>query len=98
MDQSKVKATDSLARTLNSRNFDPDKFANSISKESDGDKDLHETKHRIQILGDSTAQILKKQVYKNYQLFIDTAKEISFLEGEMFQLTNILNEQKKPDG
>lgn len=94
MDQSKVKATDSLARTLNSRNFDPDKFANSISKESDGDKDLHETKHRIQILGDSTAQILKKQVYKNYQLFIDTAKEISFLEGEMFQLTNILNEQK----
>lgn len=94
MESPKVKADDSLARTLNHRNFDPVKFAKSISKESDGDKDLHETQHRVQMLGDRTAHILKKQVYKNYQLFIDTAKEISYLEGEMFQLNTILTEQK----
>ena len=51
--------------------------AKSISAQSDGDKDLQEVKQRIQNLGDETAQRLKKQVYQNYQMFIDTAKEIS---------------------
>jgi len=88
------KNNDSLARTLSRRDFDPIKYAHSISKESDGDKDLIENRQRVKMLGEQTAQILKKQVYKNYQLFIDTAKEISFLEGEMFQLNNILTDQK----
>jgi len=92
--QPKTKHSTALAKTLNHRTFDPIKFANSISKESDGDKDLHETRHRVHLLGEETAQVLKKQVYQNYQLFINTAKEISFLEGEMFQLSNILTEQK----
>ena len=51
--------------------------AKSISAQSDGDKDLQEVKQRILNLGDETAQVLKKQVYHNYQQFIDTAKEIS---------------------
>ncbi|CAK8671790.1 unnamed protein product [Clavelina lepadiformis] len=95
-DRSKAlpKMSTSLAKTLGHRNFDPEKFANSISAQSDGDKDLQENRQRIQALGDETAQILKKQVYHNYQQFIDTAKEISFLEGEMFQLNHILTEQK----
>jgi len=88
------KKNDALARTLSRRDFDPLKYAHSISKESDGDKDLIENRQRVKMLGEQTAQILKKQVYKNYQLFIDTAKEISFLEGEMFQLNNILTDQK----
>uniref|UniRef100_H2Z9L4 Exocyst complex component 8 n=1 Tax=Ciona savignyi TaxID=51511 RepID=H2Z9L4_CIOSA len=66
----------------------------SISAQSDGDKDLQENRQRVHALGEDTAQILKKQVYHNYQQFIDTAKEISFLEGEMFQLNHILTEQK----
>nr|CAB3243998.1 exocyst complex component 8-like [Phallusia mammillata] len=89
-----TKASTSLAKNLSSRNFDPEKFANSISAHSDGDKDLQENRARVQALGEETAQILKKQVYHNYQLFIDTAKEISYLEGEMFQLNHILTEQK----
>lgn len=87
------KASSSLAKTLGHRNFDAEKYAQSISCQSDGDKDLQEHKHRVQSLGDETAQILKKQVYKYYQQFIETAKEISYLEGEMFQLNHILTEQ-----
>ena len=51
--------------------------ARSVSAQSDGDKDLQEKRQRVQALGEETAQILKKQVYHNYQQFIDTAKEIS---------------------
>jgi len=94
MDTSKVKGSQSLARTLNGRMFDPEKFANSINKESDGDKDLRESRHRVQQLGDETAKVLKQQVYKNYQLFIDTAKEIRYLETEMKSLNDILTEQR----
>ncbi|XP_078486547.1 exocyst complex component 8-like isoform X1 [Ciona intestinalis] len=88
------KMSTSLAKSLSQRNFDADKFAKSISAQSDGDKDLQENRQRVHALGEDTAQILKKQVYHNYQQFIDTAKEISFLEGEMFQLNHILTEQK----
>lgn len=88
------KLSNALAKTIGHRNFDPAKYVKSVSAQSDGDKDLEEEKHRVQSLGEDTAQILKKQVYKYYQQFIDTAKEISYVEGEMFQLQHILTEQK----
>lgn len=34
-------------------------------------------KQKVQILADETAHSLKKNVYKNYSQFIETAKEIS---------------------
>ena len=37
---------------------------------------------------------LKKNVYQNYGQFIDTAKEISFLESEMYQLAHMITEQR----
>ena len=37
---------------------------------------------------------MKKNVYRNYRQFIDTAKEISYLEAEMYQLSHLLTEQK----
>lgn len=43
----------------------------------DGEDMLLETKQNVQILADETAQALKKNVYKNYSQFIETAKEIS---------------------
>lgn len=51
-------------------------------------------KQKVQILADETAHSLKKNVYKNYSQFIETAKEISILEGEMYQLSHMLTEQK----
>ena len=38
---------------------------------------LLETKQKVQVLSEKTAQELKKNVYKNYTQFIETAREIS---------------------
>lgn len=38
--------------------------------------------------------MLKQNVYQNYVQFIETAKEISHLESEMYQLSQILSEQR----
>ncbi|KAK5852665.1 hypothetical protein PBY51_006515 [Eleginops maclovinus] len=83
-----------LRKLLESQNFDPQNYVKQLSQQSDGDRDLQEHRQKIQNLADETAQNLKKNVYKNYRQFIETAKEISYLESEMYQLSHILTEQK----
>ncbi|KAM9703984.1 exocyst complex component 8 isoform 2-T2 [Menidia menidia] len=83
-----------LRKLLESPNFDPQNYVKQLSQHSDGDRDLQEHRQKIQNLADETAQNLKKNVYKNYRQFIETAKEISYLESEMYQLSHILTEQK----
>ncbi|XP_007898037.1 exocyst complex component 8 [Callorhinchus milii] len=83
-----------LRRQLEAINFEPTLYVKQLSQQSDGDRDLQEHRHKIQSLADETAQNLKKNVYKNYRQFIETAKEISYLESEMYQLSHILTEQK----
>lgn len=83
-----------LRKQLESANFDPQNYVKQLSQQSDGDRDLQEHRQKIQTLADETAQNLKKNVYKNYRQFIETAKEISYLESEMYQLSHILTEQK----
>ncbi|XP_052083418.1 exocyst complex component 8-like [Mytilus californianus] len=81
-----------LARVLSKQDFDPDHF---VSKQTEGGEDqLLDMKQKVQILSDETAHALKHNVYKNYSQFIETAKEISILEGEMYQLSHILTEEK----
>ncbi|XP_063410902.1 exocyst complex component 8-like isoform X2 [Mytilus trossulus] len=81
-----------LARVLSKQDFDPDHF---VSKQAEnGEDQLLVMKQKIQILSDETAHALKHNVYKNYSQFIETAKEISILEGEMYQLSHILTEEK----
>ena len=48
----------------------------------------------LQTLSESTHSQLKKNVYQNYRQFIDTAKEISFLESEMYQLSHMITDQR----
>ncbi|XP_058249367.1 exocyst complex component 8 [Hemibagrus wyckioides] len=83
-----------LRKQLESANFEPQNYVKQLSQQSDGDRDLQEHRQKIQTLADETAQNLKKNVYKNYRQFIETAKEISYLESEMYQLSHILTEQK----
>ncbi|XP_060947332.1 exocyst complex component 8 [Limanda limanda] len=83
-----------LRKLLESPNFEPQNYVKLLSQQSDGDRDLQEHRQKIQNLADETAQNLKKNVYKNYRQFIETAKEISYLESEMYQLSHILTEQK----
>ena len=50
--------------------------------------------HSFQTLSESTHSQLKKNVYQNYRQFIDTAKEIGFLEKEMYQLSHMITDQR----
>lgn len=59
-----------------------------------GADELRQQRASIQELADLTSAQLKRNVYQNYMLFIDTAKEISHLESEMYQLSQLLSEQR----
>jgi len=88
------KTSRRLAQNLLFPAFDPAEYVKSVSAKSDGDGDLEDAKLKISALADETSQILKKQVYDNYQQFIYTAKEISSLEQEMKTINSILTKQR----
>ncbi len=48
----------------------------------------------LQTLSEDTHSQLKKNVYENYGQFMTTAKEIEFLESEMYQLSHMITEQR----
>ncbi|XP_071500482.1 exocyst complex component 8-like [Diadema antillarum] len=85
---------DQIVKKLSNKGFDADEYVLEIASGGDVYQDLQEHKQRVQKLNDDTAVALKKNVYRNYTQFIETAKEISYLEGEMYQLSHILTEQK----
>lgn len=59
-----------------------------------GGQELQQQRKAIQAVSESTNIMLKKNVYRNYIQFIETAKEITHLESEMYQLSHLLFEQK----
>ncbi|XP_006902948.1 PREDICTED: exocyst complex component 8 [Elephantulus edwardii] len=83
-----------LRRQLESPGFEAQLYVKQLSQQSDGDRDLQEHRQRIQALAEETAQNLKRNVYLNYRQFIETAREISYLESEMYQVSHLLTEQK----
>ncbi|XP_074654425.1 exocyst complex component 8-like [Tubulanus polymorphus] len=84
---------ENLGRTLSREDFNAETFVCKIAN-SGGEDDLIDIQRTVQQIADETALNLKKNVYKNYTQFIETAKEISILEGEMYQLSHMLSEQK----
>ncbi|XP_071945087.1 exocyst complex component 8-like [Antedon mediterranea] len=89
-----MAATEHLRKQLAQQQFDPTKFVQEISSSGDTYHDLLEHRLKVRNLSEETNLALKKNVYKNYAQFIETAKEISYLESEMYQLSHILTEQK----
>ncbi|XP_072035094.1 LOW QUALITY PROTEIN: exocyst complex component 8-like [Amphiura filiformis] len=87
-------AENTLKHHLAKDDFNPDAYVSDISSGGDVYQDLLEHRQRVQKLSDETSIALKKNVYRNYAQFIETAKEISYLEGEMYSLSHILTEQK----
>lgn len=59
-----------------------------------GADELRQQRAKIQELANNTSAQLKRNVYQNYMQFIETAKEISHLESEMYQLSQLLSEQR----
>lgn len=83
-----------LAKTFSTADFNPEDYVKGILSKYDIYRTLFDQRNNIQKLGEETAVSLKKNVYRNYRQFIDTAKEISYLEAEMYQLSHLLTEQK----
>lgn len=65
-----------------------------LSAQCIGADELNKLRTRIQELSTNTSGQLKRNVYQNYMQFIETAKEISHLESEMYQLSQLLSEQR----
>ncbi|XP_055847539.1 exocyst complex component 8 [Episyrphus balteatus] len=86
--------TESTLREFDKKEFIVDKYVNSLVRESVGASELQSRKAKIQAYSDKTSSTLKKHVYANYMQFINTAKEISHLESEMYQLSHILLAQR----
>lgn len=55
---------------------------------------LYSVKRQVQEFADDTNAQLKKNVYQNYSLFIESSREISTLKEEMRQLNNLLEQQQ----
>lgn len=59
---------------------------------------LYYIKRQVQDFADNTNSQLKKNVYQNYSLFIESSREISTLKEEMRQLNFLLEEQQTSMG
>ncbi|XP_003701134.2 exocyst complex component Exo84 [Megachile rotundata] len=85
---------DNLAKVFTTEDFNPEKFVKELSAQCVGADELRQQRAKIQELANNTSAQLKRNVYQNYMQFIETAKEISHLESEMYQLSQLLSEQR----
>lgn len=83
-----------LALKLTHEEFDPDKYVKDMCRNCNTHAELKEQQKKIKTLNEETAATLKRNVYRNYQQFIETSREISYLEAEMYQLSHLLTDQK----
>nr|CAG4641498.1 EOG090X021B [Eurycercus lamellatus] len=86
--------SDLLSRKLGAPGFVAELYVKELTQQCVGGHDLQQHRQKIQALSEETNQYLKKNVYQNYMQFIETAKEISYLESEMYQLSHLLTEQR----
>ncbi|KAK9295218.1 hypothetical protein QLX08_010370 [Tetragonisca angustula] len=84
----------SLAKVFATEDFNPEKFVKELGAQCVGADELRQQRAKIQELANNTSAQLKRNVYQNYTQFIETAKEISHLESEMYQLSQLLSEQR----
>ncbi|XP_040577089.1 exocyst complex component 8 isoform X2 [Lepeophtheirus salmonis] len=83
-----------LRRKLGASDYDPDRYVKEIAQRCVGGHELLLQRSNIKSLSEDTHSLLKKNVYQNYRQFIETAREISFLESEMYQLSHMITEQR----
>ncbi|XP_023224533.1 exocyst complex component 8-like [Centruroides sculpturatus] len=83
-----------LANRLSSLTFNPHEYVKELNEVCEEVEDLLSARQRIVNVAEETNGQLKKNVYKNYTQFIETAKEISYLESEMYQLSHMLTEHQ----
>ncbi|ODM91800.1 Exocyst complex component 8 [Orchesella cincta] len=84
----------SLTDVFASKDFDPEKYVSDVGSQCVGGVELINHKSKLQTLSDETHVALKKNVFQHYEQFIETAKDISYLAGEMYQISQMLRDQK----
>ncbi len=83
-----------VEQKLVAETFDVQTYMRELARDMDSSVELKKHKRAIQTVAEQTAHKLKQNVYQNYALFINTSKEISSLEAEMYQLSHMLNEHE----
>uniref|UniRef100_A0A183FAZ7 TolC family protein n=1 Tax=Heligmosomoides polygyrus TaxID=6339 RepID=A0A183FAZ7_HELPZ len=61
----------------------------------DETKKLQALRTEMNAINHASQEMLKNNVFQNYQQFIDASKEISHLEQEIYQLSSLLLDQKQ---
>lgn len=67
----------------------------NLASKSIGSTDLMNMKRRMQLISSEAKTELKQNVYRNHTKFIETAKEVSSLESEVYQLHSLLADEKQ---
>lgn len=70
-------------------------FSSISASKSIGSTDLMNMKRRMHLISSEAKTELKQNVYRNYTKFIETAKEVSSLESEVYQLHSLLADEKQ---
>lgn len=72
-----------------------DRFVFVSASKSIGSTDLKNMKRRMLLISSEAKTELKQNVYRNHTKFIETAKEVSSLESEVYQLHSLLADEKQ---
>ncbi|CAG9540323.1 unnamed protein product [Cercopithifilaria johnstoni] len=63
-------------------------------KSGDETRQLQALRARLNAVNAQSSESMKKSVFLNYKKFIDTAKEVSHLEREIYELSSLLSDQR----
>ncbi|KAF8367628.1 exoc-8 [Pristionchus pacificus] len=83
--------------TLQSENFDPSNYINDRLKNvrmGDEARKLQSIRTELAGINQASSEMLRNNVFQNFEQFIDAAKEISHVEQEVYQLSALLTEQR----
>lgn len=77
-----------------SEKFNADDYVKHLVKEMVAGSELSEFRKQLTNEKEGVSVLLKRKVFENYTQFVETAKEISHLESEMYQLSHLLVDQR----
>ncbi|CAJ0594021.1 unnamed protein product [Cylicocyclus nassatus] len=89
---------DSSDGVLMADDFSPSEYIRERLKgvrTGDETNKLQKLRTEMNAINNASQEMLKQNVFQNYQQFIDASKEISHLEQEIYQLSSLLLDQKQ---
>eukprot|EP00126_Sphaerothecum_destruens_P002367 Sdes_comp15807_c0_seq1m4879 len=78
-----------------SPDFNAENYALGLATQVKAVTELKTQKTKLQVYVEHTSSAMKKNVYRNYSLFIEAHKEVQNLEAEAYDLKSFFNEEKQ---